>query len=522
MATQEPTTDVLVGAIGDPPPAPDSDSSGSRSRLLPNLLLGAGALLTCAAALSSGLYWSLRDARTLAGARISSHELGHLDAAAARAKLDAIIAADLARPMTLQIGDQAVAIKRSELGLRIDRQRALDELLALGHSGDPLVDLADWWSARRGGATIALHARLDRQAALDRLSDLKEDHDHAPKDAHLDLDHHTIAKEAPGVILDLYASLDRVETAARAGADRTELVVQRVAPKVTSDAIAKLDISTVLGRWETRYSSTGADSDRTFNLKVGASKLDGHVIQPHETFSFNQTVGDRTEKEGYRVAPVISAGELIDGLAGGMCQIATTLHAAAFFAAFDIVESRPHSRPSAYMTMGLDSTVVYPSVDLKLRNPYDFPVVMHYTVNQGAVRVELLGKARPYDVVFEREIKTETQFGHQTRRDPTTKAGQKLILQAGYPGYSLVRRRFVFDKGKAPTKLKPGETMAEATRRLGITPKQKNEWALGYPSTAEIVAIGSGSPKWKPKDPPPAHRIPPVQPTDKPLFRIAK
>src|SRR6185369_15107725 len=168
-------------------------------------------------------------------------------------------------------------------------------------------------------------------------------------------------------------------------------------------------------------------------LKVGADHLNGHILLPGELFSFNEVVGDRSEKEGYRVAPVISAGELIDGLAGGMCQIASTLHAAAFFAGLDIVSSTPHSRPSAYITMGLDSTVVYPTTDLKLSNPYDFPVVMHYAVNQGAVKVELLGKARPNRVVFEREIRAEVGFSTEGRRDPNAPQGQRLVLQEGYP-----------------------------------------------------------------------------------------
>src|SRR5262249_10666708 len=160
----------------------------------------------------------------------------------------------------------------------------------------------------------------------------------------------------------------------------------------------------------------------------------------------NEVVGDRTEKEGYRVAPVIQGGELIDGLAGGMCQIASTLHAASFFAGLEIVSSTPHSRPSAYITMGLDSTVVYPTPDLKLRNPYEFPVVMHYQVNQGSVKVELLGKERPNKVIFEREIKTETPFAHEERSDPEAPPGQKIVLQEGYPGFTLVRRRFIFPK----------------------------------------------------------------------------
>src|SRR5205823_9493528 len=140
-----------------------------------------------------------------------------------------------------------------------------------------------------------------------------------------------------------------LEAAARTGdAAPIEIAAVETPAHIRQADLGGIDISTVLGAWETHYSAQATDSDRTYNLKVGADHLNGHILKPHELFSFNEVVGDRTEKEGYRVAPVIQGGELIDGLAGGMCQIASTLHAASFFAGLEIVSSTPHSRPSAY------------------------------------------------------------------------------------------------------------------------------------------------------------------------------
>jgi vancomycin resistance protein YoaR len=315
-----------------------------------------------------------------------------------------------------------------------------------------------------------------------------------------------------------------LESLARRGFDGPTLIsleTSAVAARVGADKLAEIDIGTVIGTWETHYSSIGVDSDRTYNLKVGADHLNGHILMPGELFSFNETVGDRTEKEGYRVAPVIAGGELVDGIAGGMCQIASTLHAAAFFAGLEIVSSTPHSRPSSYITMGLDSTVVYPTTDLKLRNPYDFPIVMHYNVNQGTVKVELLAKARPARVVFEREIKSEVPFGTSTRRDPTAAEGQRILLQAGYPGYSLVRRRYVFAPDALP-RIKVGETIEQALARTHASPLSKKEWAIHYPSTEEIVAIGSGPKRLKKKEPPPPHKIPPLRPEERGVYRVTR
>src|SRR5262249_61083180 len=103
----------------------------------------------------------------------------------------------------------------------------------------------------------------------------------------------------------------------------------------------------------------------------------------------NDTVGGRSETEGYQVAQGISGGEMVDGLAGGTCQISTTLFGAAFFAGLDIVKTTNHSRPSVYTPLGFDATVVWPKTDLKLKNPYEFPVVLHYRVANAKAVVQV-------------------------------------------------------------------------------------------------------------------------------------
>src|SRR5205814_8142873 len=132
---------------------------------------------------------------------------------------------------------------------------------------------------------------------------------------------------------------------------------------VTKQTLGIDDISVVMGHHLTRFPVT--DRDRNFNLKLAASKLNGIVLQPGVEWSFNAQVGERSEKEGYKIAHVITAGEMVDGLAGGTCQISTTLFGAAFFAGLDIVKTINHSRPSAYTPLGLAATVVRPHVDLK-------------------------------------------------------------------------------------------------------------------------------------------------------------
>jgi vancomycin resistance protein YoaR len=343
---------------------------------------------------------------------------------------------------------------------------------ALGASID-----ADELGATRGSDLAALAARgslplrIDRDKATKALFAIKAEHDLSPINAYLDLEERQIHDDRPGQGLDVWASLPRLSAAARQGAAKLELVNVAIPAAITKQTLGIDDISTVMGHHLTRFPVT--DRDRNFNLKLAASKLNGVVMRPGDELSFNGTVGERSEKEGYKVAHVITAGEMVDGLAGGTCQISTTLFGAAFFAGLDIVRTSNHSRPSAYTPLGFDATVVWPNTDLKLKNPYDFPVVIHYRVANGEALVEILGKPRPYDkVVFERHILESTPFPTEERLDEEIPQGITSIDQAGFNGYKLERFR-KFYKGTQVVKT--------------------NKWTIEYKPVTEYVRRGTNT-----------------------------
>ncbi len=517
-------------ALGDDPSQPGSGAPpkkamrGRRGLSLLMAAIGIGAAMVYVT--------SVRSVSTISGMKAGGQPLGDVPFGEVDGRLVAIvqhfldepIALVLAAPGSAQTATDEMHASRRELGFSVDSSAASAEAKTLGKTGRPLSDLLSRTRARAGLIDIPLPVQIDRKKALEFFTEVKDRLDRGALDARLDLEQHTIAPSRAGYLVRVYDSMVALEYAARAGEKRVQLASVVTEPRVREEDLKDVDISTVLGFWETKYSVSAIDSDRTYNLKVGADHLNGHILKPNEVFSFNEVVGDRTEKEGYRVAPVISGGELIDGLAGGMCQIASTLHAASFFAGLDIVSSTPHSRPSAYIPMGLDSTVVYPTTDLKLKNPYDFPVVMHYQVNQGSVKVELLGKERPNRVIFEREIKTEVPFGVETRSDPLAPAGQKYVVQEGYPGFTLFRRRYIFAKDNVPKSWSGIVPLAKimTEKRPPIQPLSQKQWQLHYPATTQIVMIGSGPHSLKQKVPPPSHHIPPISPKDKPIFKMLK
>jgi hypothetical protein len=182
-------------------------------------------------------------------------------------------------------------------------------------------------------------------------------------------------------------------------------------------------------------------------------------------------VGPRDEANGYKVAPVIAEGELVDGIGGGTCQISGTLHGAAFFGGLEIVERYPHTRPSSYIKMGLDATVVYPTINFRVKNSYEFPVVLHQTVKNGVVRAEILGPKKTRTVTLLRTIDSVIPYEELERPDKDMPDGMRLLAQRGIPGFKLHRYRIVREGPHAV----------------------RHRYNDVYPPTAQIVRIGTGS-----------------------------
>lgn len=293
------------------------------------------------------------------------------------------IAERLGGGVTLELPDgKTRSVGYDALGVELDRARLKQVLADAADLTSPLSRHRRH-SDRTGPIDLILPLRLDPARALPTLLALKEELDRPARDAHIDLGAGRIIGEQEGILLDVDATLAELTRALASGEERAALAFQRSAAKRKQAELEGIRYDQVLGFFETSYDRADRAAARTFNLRLAASKLDGHVLFPGEELDFNAVVGPRDEANGYQVAPVIAQGELVDGIGGGTCQISGTLHAAALFAGLTVVERYPHTRPSAYIRLGLDAAVVYPTMNLRLRNPYEFPVVLHQSVEGG-------------------------------------------------------------------------------------------------------------------------------------------
>lgn len=218
-----------------------------------------------------------------------------------------------------------------------------------------------------------------------------------PKDAYYTQDPFTVYPSENG--LDFKVSIEEANNIlGDQSADEYTIPLKVLYPNVTTNMIGSEAFPDLLSSFSTKYSVRA--TARTTNLKLAASKINGTVLMPGETFSYNKVVGARTIAAGYKEAPIYVSGEVVDGLGGGICQITSTLYNAVVYANLDIVERTNHQFVPSYVTASRDATVVYGSLDFKFKNNRNYPIKINCSVSGGIANFQIFGLRQndDYDV----------------------------------------------------------------------------------------------------------------------------
>lgn len=272
----------------------------------------------------------------------------------------------LAAPVTLVFGETPVKLRPADYARALSLEPE-DGALALAIDPDVLGDLV--------GDATASDAAVDATVALV---------DGKPK----------VVPAKPGVTFDDEDAYDTfLDLVTQPDGERTgEVEAQVDEPDFTTKDARQLGITERVSTFTTYYPH--ADYRNT-NIGRAAELVDGTVLRPGETFSMNDTVGERTRENGFTTGFVISDGILREDLGGGVSQMATTLFNAMFFAGLEDVEHRPHSFYIDRYPVGREATVVWGALDLRFRNDTDHGVLISARVTpstpatQGVVTVSM-------------------------------------------------------------------------------------------------------------------------------------
>lgn len=123
------------------------------------------------------------------------------------------------------------------------------------------------------------------------------------------------------------------------------------------------------------------------NLQLAISFLQNIEIQPKEVFSFWKLVGQPTLQRGFVKGRNLVQNQLTASEGGGLCQLAGILYHAALLSGMTIIERYAHSQDiytneTRFSPLGADAAVVFGYKDFRFQNPFDFPIVIHFELEE--------------------------------------------------------------------------------------------------------------------------------------------
>lgn len=203
------------------------------------------------------------------------------------------------------------------------------------------------------------------------------------------------------------------------------------------------------------YTSYPTSTDeRKANIALAVKSIDKTLVDVNGEFSFNKTVGDRTERRGYKRAKIIVGGEFVDGVGGGVCQVSTTLYNAVLLAGLKVTEYHAHSLPVSYIAPSFDAMVNSGSADLRFVNNTDNPVLLRAYADGSMLRIEVYGqpmleKYSRQSLITEKIPAPQAEIAFDDAGEfPELYEGDSKVVKYGKEGYKSEGYLIITKNGK--------------------------------------------------------------------------
>lgn len=266
------------------------------------------------------------------------------------------------------------------------------------------------------------------------------------KDAYYTKEPFAIYPHTDGI--DFAISVDEAKAMLTEDKESYTIPLKVLSPKVTTNQIGTEAFPDLLGSFTTKFSTSNVN--RSTNIRLASQKINGIVIMPGETFSYNQTVGKRTAAAGFKSAAVYAGGKVTTGIGGGICQVSSTLYNAVLLANLEIVERQNHGFNPGYVKAGTDATVSWGGPDFKFKNNRNYPIKVVCYVNGGTIYSQIFGLKgeNEYEVIIEATITSYIPFKTITENDNTLEVGQTKVLESGSSGCRTVTYKVLKQNGQ--------------------------------------------------------------------------
>ena len=335
---------------------------------------------------------------------------------------------------TYEVKDKKLVLHKGKSGECVDEDALVQQISDAVLAGDfdtPVdsatkkgeVDQLDWAAVEKQVCTKPRNASL-------KLGDNRRDY--------------KIVDAVTGVSFDEEAAQKALSTAQEGTDVAVELKYK--APDITTKRMKNKLFKHLLGSYSTGVSGTW---NRISNVRLAAEKCNGIILCKGDEFSYNDTVGERTEANGFKTAGAYLTGTTVQELGGGICQISSTMYAATLKANLKILERHNHTFASSYIGLGMDATVSWGGPDFRFQNDKDYPIKIESYYADGYAVVNIWGtRTDKITVEMVSETKETIPYPTVTREDDSMYVGETRVSQSGSDGYKVQTYRKVYDDGK--------------------------------------------------------------------------
>lgn len=302
--------------------------------------------------------------------------------------------------------------------------------------------LSDITSYSQSGYTIPV--TLETLPAQDLTAQQLHDQLHGEvRNASYDSATDSIVPEQLGADFDIAAVQKAMDEAAPGETVSVPAVIEE--PEVTASDLKMLLFRDVLGEARTHVSGSAG---RIGNVKLSAKLINGIVLNSGDTFSYNDSVGKRTEARGFKPAPAYVKGETVDEVGGGICQTSSTLYLACLLSNMEITERYAHRYVPAYIDWGMDATVSWGGPDYKFTNNTLYPVKIVTEYSKGYLTIKLLGtNIDGIRVKMTNKVLSKTPWETVYQEDSTMTPGSPDVVKVTpYTGYKVKTYQTIYDK----------------------------------------------------------------------------
>ena len=218
-------------------------------------------------------------------------------------------------------------------------------------------------------------------------------------------------------------------------------------PSKTVNDLGEDAFPDVLGTYTTLYDASNENRDNNVNL--ASEKINGTIIYPGETFSYNQIVGKRTIEAGYKEAGAYAGGKVVQEIGGGICQVSSTLYNAVLYANLEVVERYNHYFETSYVDPGRDATVSWGSLDFQFKNNRDYAIKIEAKARNGVCEITIKGikQDNDYEVVIQPQVTSIIKKTERYENDSSLEEGVTEVEQEGHDGCTSETHKILMQNG---------------------------------------------------------------------------